>query len=649
MKILLVEDDEHTAKLISDALTAHHYLVNTAKDGHTGLELAKTYSYDLILLDVIVPGLDGMRLCRQLREQGAQMPILMLTAKDSSGDRIEGLEAGADDYVVKPFNIPELIARVRALLRRRQGVLQTVIQWERLQLDLDTSEVTYNQIPVHLTPKEYGLLELFLCNPRRIFNRSAILDRIWKADEYPAERAVTTQIKGLRQKLKIAGMSADWLETIYGLGYRLRPEPVAQPSASEDEISSVLTLQQQAEAEVGAAIEKVWLKLKETLTETFENFDQICIDAIAAHQESTSLTLDPQLRQQVILEAHRLAGSLGSFGLPNGSELARHIEKLLRAKDSLTQQEALQLSEWVDALKQAVNQPRNAQGSPTPQINPSPKLHVNSLASSVRLLVVDDDIAIAHQIQAVGQSAGFEVTIATSLSQARHLFAQASFDLVLLDLSFPDTSENGLTFLEELTHQIPDVPVLVLTGCDRLIDRVEVARLGGRAFVQKPISTHKLLETITQILTQNAEVNHRVLIVDDDLHLLTALGSLLEPWGLTVTMLDDAQQFWETLETCTPSLLILDIEMPLFNGIDLCQAVRNDPYWQEIPILFLTAHCDQAMIQRVFMAGADDYISKPILAPELLARVLNRLERRQPRRLRMRAPLKLSSENVLIH
>jgi DNA-binding response OmpR family regulator len=647
MKILLVEDDEHTAKLISDALTAHQYLVNTARDGHTGLELTKTYSYDLILLDVIVPGLDGMRLCRQLRAQGAQMPILMLTGKDSSGDRIEGLEAGADDYVVKPFNIPELVARVRALLRRRQGVLQTVIRWEKLQLNLDTSEVSYHQTPVHLTPKEFGLLELFLCNPRRIFNRSALLDRIWKVDEYPGERAVTTQIKGLRQKLKMAGMSVDWLETIYGLGYRLRPEPVAVPSTPEDEIR-VLTLQQQAEAEVEAAIEKVWLKLKETLVETFVSFDRISTDALAANQTSPNLALDPQLRQQVILEAHRLSGSLGSFGLPNGSELARHIENLLRAKASLTQDEALQLSEWVDALKQAVGQPRKGQVSPTPQINPSPKLHLNSLGVPARLLVVDDDIAIANQIQAAVQSAGYEVTIATSLTQARYLFARAPFDLVLLDLSFPDTAENGLTFLEELTHQIPDVPVLVLTGRDRLIDRVEVARLGGRAFVQKPISTHKLLETITQILTQKAEINYSVLIVDDDPHLLKALGALLEPWGLKVTMLDDAQQFWETLEICAPNLLILDIEMPLFNGIDLCQAVRNDPYWQEIPILFLTAHCDAEMIQRVFMAGADDYISKPILAPELLARVLNRLERRQSRRLRMRSQVKLSSENALI-
>jgi DNA-binding response OmpR family regulator len=646
MKILLVEDDEHTATLISNALTAHHYLVNTAKDGHTGLELTKTYSYDLILLDVIVPGLDGVRLCRQLRAQGAQMPILMLTGKDSSGDRIEGLEAGADDYVVKPVNIPELVARIRALLRRRQGVLQTVIRWERLQLDLDTSEVTYNQTPVHLTPKEYGLLELFLCNPRRIFNRSAILDRIWKVDEYPGERAVTTQIKGLRQKLKMAGMSVDWLETIYGLGYRLRPEPVAA-SIPEDE-TRVLTLQQQAEAEVEAAIEKVWLKLKETLAETFVSFDRICIDAIAAHQASPNLSLDPQLRQQVILEAHRLAGSLGSFGLPSGSELARHIERLLRTKASPTQYEALQLSEWVEALKQVVNQPRNSHVSSTPQINPSPKLPFNSLDSSARLLVVDDDIAIAHQIQAVAQSAGFEVTIATSLAQARYLFAQSPFDLVLLDLSFPDTTENGLTFLEELTHQIPDVPVLVLTGCDRLIDRVEVARLGGRAFIQKPISTHQLLETITQILTQNLEINQSVLIVDDDPHLLKGLGALLEPWGLKVTTLDDSQQFWETLKICAPNILILDIEMPYFSGIDLCQAVRNDPYWQEIPILFLTAHRDAETIQRVFMAGADDYISKPIMAPELLARVLNRLERKQPRRLRMRSPVKISLENALI-
>jgi DNA-binding response OmpR family regulator len=620
MKILLVEDDEYTAQLISDALTAHHYLVDTAQDGKTGLELTKTYRYDLILLDVVVPGLDGMSLCRQLRSQGAQMPILMLTGKSSSGDRIEGLEAGADDYVVKPFDVPELVARIRALLRRRQATLQTVIAWEKLQIDLNTCEVSYHKTPVHLTPKEYGLLELFLRNPRRIFDRSALLDSIWKVNEYPGERAVTTQIKGLRQKLKSAGMTVDWLETIYGLGYRLRLEPSEGSTLDEPH-----ALTNQAQAEVEAAIQTVWQKLKETLTETFVSFDQICTQAIA------NLTLDPLLRQQVILEAHRLAGSLGSFGV-GGSDLARHIEQLLRANTSLTPPEALQLSAWVEALKQVVNQPRHHQSPSTLtsnlQPNPLPPSLVHPPASSHRLLLVDDDTAIAQHIQAVAQSAGFEVVVATSLTQARYRVAQTQFDLILLDLTFPETAENGLTFLEELTHQVPDIPVLVMSGCDRLIDRVKVAHLGGRAFIQKPISPAKLLETVARILAKKDIVGHRVLVVDDDLLLLETLSALLEPWGIQVTTLNDSQQFWKTLENTQPHLLILDIEMPHFNGIELCQTVRNDPYWGELPILFLSAHRDADIVQRVFMAGADDYVNKPIMAPELLARVLNRLQRR---------------------
>jgi PAS domain S-box-containing protein len=431
MKILLVEDDEQTATLISNALTVHHYLVNLAKDGQTGLDLTKTYSYDLILLDVVVPGLDGISLCRQLRAQGAQMPILMLTGKNSSGDRIEGLEAGADDYVIKPFDLAELVARVRALLRRRQATLQAILTWERLQLDLDACEVTYGKTPIHLTPKEYGLLELFLRNPRRVFDRSALLDNVWKADEFPGERAVTTQVKGLRQKLKAAGMDCDFLETIYGLGYRLRPEPLVSSELSCSELSPVIrpTLQQQAQAEVEAAIDKVWLKLKDTFHEIFELFDRLCAQAIAA-QASHTQSLDPELKEKVILEAHRLAGSLGSFGLPEGSSLAQHIEQLLRAKDILSQNEALQLSEWTQALKQIVSQPRNSPSSsdlPAPNQSQLPPPY--ALSPTTRLLIVDDDIAIAQQIQIAAQASGVEVTIATNLNQARAFYAQAQIEL----------------------------------------------------------------------------------------------------------------------------------------------------------------------------------------------------------------------------
>jgi DNA-binding response OmpR family regulator/HPt (histidine-containing phosphotransfer) domain-containing protein len=478
------------------------------------------------------------------------------------------------------------------------------------------------------------LLELFLRNPRRIFDRSALLDSIWKVNEYPGERAVTTQIKGLRQKLKSAGMTVDWLETIYGLGYRLRPEPSECSTLDEPHALTI-----QAQAEVEAAIQTVWLKLKETLTETFVSFDQICTQAIATDPAIANPNLDPELRQQVILEAHRLAGSLGSFGV-GGSDLARHIEQLLRANTSLTPPEALQLSAWVEALKQVVNQPRHHQSPSTLQSNPQPNLQPNLQPDplspspvhppdpSYHLLLVDDDTAIAQHIQAVAQSNGFEVVVATSLTQARYRIAQTQFNLILLDLTFPETAENGLTFLEELTHQVPDIPVLVMTGCDRLIDRVKVAHLGGRAFIQKPISPAKLLETVARILAKKYIVGHRVLVVDDDPLLLQTLSALLEPWGIQVTTLNDSQQFWKTLENTEPHLLILDIEMPHFNGIELCQTVRNDPFWGEIPILFLSGHRDADIVQRVFMAGADDYVNKPIMAPELLARVLNRLQRR---------------------
>jgi DNA-binding response OmpR family regulator/HPt (histidine-containing phosphotransfer) domain-containing protein len=368
MKILLVEEDERTATVIADALTAHHYLVNTTKDAQTGLALTKTYSYDLILLDVIFPELDSLSLCRRLRLEGAQMPILMLTGKSKSGDRIAGLEAGADDSMVKPFTIEELVARIRALLRRRSATRQTAITWENLQIDLDTCEVIYNNVPLHLTPKEYGLLELFLRNPRKIFSRSALLDSIWKTNEFPEERAVTTQIKGLRQKLKAAGMTADCLETVYGLGYRLKPEPAKVLEQREETHHS--SSQQE---EVEAAIEKVWQKLKATFSKTFALFDQICTQAIAPHPASGAMTLDPELLENAILEAHRLAGNLGVFGLPEGSELARNIERLLQDNAEPSQHEAQQLCEWVAALKQVVTQQRNGQ-----KHQPQPEVHQHS-------------------------------------------------------------------------------------------------------------------------------------------------------------------------------------------------------------------------------------------------------------------------------
>ncbi len=224
MKILLIQDDEYTTSLLTQALAAYNYRIETINDGEAGLELAKAFDYDLLLLDVMLPSMDGISICRQLRAHDYQIPILMMTVQNSISLSVMGLEAGADDYVVKPFVLSELIARIRALMRRGKVILPMVLTWENLQFDCNTLEVTYKGLRLHLTPKEYDLLELFLRNPRKIFSRSELLDRIWFSSEFPGEEAVTTQIKGLRQKLKAVGMTTNLIETVYGLGYRLREE-----------------------------------------------------------------------------------------------------------------------------------------------------------------------------------------------------------------------------------------------------------------------------------------------------------------------------------------------------------------------------------------------------------------------------------------
>lgn len=222
MKILIVEDDERLTEVLAEDLSDQNYAVEIADNGVLGLELAATYHYDLILLDIMLPQLDGITLCKRLRSQENTTPVLMLTARDTTTDKVVGLDAGADDYLVKPFELQELAARTRALLRRNQGNVSFKLTWGNLTLDPNCCEVTYKDVSLSLTPKEYRLLEMFLRNGRRVFTRTQILDHLWAFESCPEEDTVRAHIKGLRQKLKLAGAPPDFIETVYGLGYRLK-------------------------------------------------------------------------------------------------------------------------------------------------------------------------------------------------------------------------------------------------------------------------------------------------------------------------------------------------------------------------------------------------------------------------------------------
>jgi len=224
MAILVVDDDQAVRDALRRALTVQGYAVETAADGREALDLlsGNGNSIDLAIVDVLMPRVDGLELTRQLRTQGSTLPILMLTARDQVTDRVSGLEAGADDYLVKPFALEELVARVRALLRRLgSDEASTVLGFADVELDTGTRDVRRGDRTLSLTRTEFSLLELFLRNPKQVLTRSVIFDRVWGYDFGYGSNSLDVYISYLRKKLE-AGGEPRLIHTIRGVGYALR-------------------------------------------------------------------------------------------------------------------------------------------------------------------------------------------------------------------------------------------------------------------------------------------------------------------------------------------------------------------------------------------------------------------------------------------
>jgi len=619
MKILLVEDDALIVEPLAKALIDQRYAVDVATDGQAGWELLESFTYDLILLDVMLPKLDGMTLCRRLRSQGNQTPILLLTAEKTGTNTAIGLDAGADDYVAKPFNLQELLARIRALLRRGGAALPPLLEWRNLKLDPSICEVTCNSQSVRLTPKEYGLLELFLRNPHRIYSTGALIDHIWSFEESPTEDTIRSHIKGLRHKLKAAGILDDPIETVYGIGYRLRP--VEENSKGAKEQKSKDLKEQESTGEEESTVE---LQTEAGIADIWEQVKESTNGRVAILEQAVALLLQNKLseewRQQAEREAHKLAGSLGMFGADEGSRLAQEIETLLEKRVSLERNQTQHLSQLVTALRQEVQRMNTGQ---LPEIISAGE----PIDERPWLLIVSPNQLLAEQLAAEAASWGMRSQITPNPVVAREQITDQRPNAVLLDFSAADTLDKNLTLLAELSACTPPVPALVLTQQDSLIDRVKIARLGGRRVLQQPVTATQVLEAVNQLLQNTRLTKATVMIVDDDPQVLMALQRLLIPWGLYVSVLDNPLLFLDTLEATPPDILVLDVEMPHISGIELCQVVRNDPRWSGLPILFLTAHTDAEIMHRVFAAGADDYVRKPIVGPELVNRIFNRLER----------------------
>ncbi len=222
--ILLIDDDEKIISMLRRGLAFEGYDVSTAANGAEGLNMILNSEPDLVVLDIMMPKVDGFEVCRRLREGGSKVPILMLTAKDEIEHRVKGLDLGADDYLVKPFALEELLARVRALLRRKPGLNEAgepKLSYEDIILDMDGREVLRGGVRLELTAKEFELLNLFMQNPKRVLSRDLIMDKIWGYDYSGESNVLEVYIAMLRQKMEEHG-GKRIIQTIRGAGYILR-------------------------------------------------------------------------------------------------------------------------------------------------------------------------------------------------------------------------------------------------------------------------------------------------------------------------------------------------------------------------------------------------------------------------------------------
>jgi DNA-binding response OmpR family regulator len=634
MKILLIEDDVSLSEALEQALKKEKIIVDRAADGEVGWELATAFSYDLIVLDILLPKLNGIELCQRLRAHKNATPILLLTAQDSHSNRVLGLNSGADDFLAKPFDFEELLARIRSLVRRSSSDPLPMLKWGNLTLDRNRREVTYHDQALLLTPKEYGLLELLLSNKNRILTNAFLADHLWTAEATPSDNVIRTHVKKLRHKLKQSGVE-DAIETVYGTGYRLHPQPdEAELQPIPEPVDAPTDAPTQAAADLlEHGLSRLWNQYKQSYIEQVMAFEQ------TIHDLQTQL--DPD-RQKLYLQAqqliHTLIGSVGSFGLERAAQLGHSIEHLLLTLN-VNQPEPSHLQQ-LSALSEEFKLELE-RSSEELQFTP-PSSIVNQTSRSSRLLIVEDDIPLANQLAVEAMLQGFSVDIATTVSEARAAIstpcnsvgsAQHCPNIVLLDLYLPDTPTHGYELLAEFSAATPPIPVIVLTAYDSFTNRVQVARLGGLGFLAKPLFPQQVIHAIEQVLQQEKPVGTKILIVDDDPQLSDQLQQLLASWEFQLTIVTQPQQLWSTLERVNPDLLILSTEIAETSAIDLCQVVRNDLRWQQLPIILLSNSQDSATIQRAFAAGVDDVVLKPI-GSELVVRILNRLKRTQLQRAR---------------
>ncbi len=363
---------------------------------------------------------------------------------------------------------------------------------------------------------------------------------------------------------------------------------------------------------VSALVSQFWVQFKDKIFERLTVLEQ-------AVGELSRGTLDEELRKSAAGETHKLAGSLGMFGLIEASGFAHETEQLLSEDMTKLAASLPRLQELAGALRMAV-----VRG---PE-NPKPA----TTSTDPYFLVVDGDVELAQNLTNEAIRFGLQGGAAHSVAAARKAIVKRIPNVVLLELGGKDDLAESLNLLEELSQLNPPVPAIVFSNRDGLVDRVEAARRGARGFLQKPLATHAVLQAVSDALETAHAHQYQVLALDDDIHFLKVLEKALAPEKVRLTTATTPASFWEMLELTSPDLVILDVEVPGINGVELCRVLRTDSRWNQIPVMFLTGHIDTETVKTVYAAGADDFVSKSLVKSELVTRMLNRLKRSEAQR-----------------
>lgn len=415
-----------------------------------------------------------------------------------SPDKLLGLESGADDYLVKPFDMQELLARIRALSRRFSEPSTTILACGKLQLNPQMREISYDGKAIPFSRKEYLLIELFLLHPQRVFSRSDIVDHLWSLDNLPTEDTVKSHIRRIRRKLGEVG-AEDLIETLYGHGYRINPVFLKQAQLKQSQSSPILPAEQAKE--LHKAIEQVWQNIRSGVLAQVASLEQVVTLLQGGILDTNSL-------QQAEQTAHKLAGTVGSCGFEVASHIARAIESLL-------QHQPFQLS-MTDSLAQLINTLRFQLEQP-PQYSiesgldsEADTVSEHSFGSQmIRVLAIDDDAGILVLLKQILKPQGIQVTTLENPTQIWDTLATVQPHLLILDINMSEV--NGLELCQQVrkTAEWNWLPIVILTvQTDRQVVQ-QVFTCGADDYLAKPIVPDELVMRVLNRIKRSQNIRSK--------------------------------------------------------------------------------------------------------------------------------------------